>query len=142
MKKMILILCLALSHYAQAENRNYEVSQGRTVNLDLLQESLLGELQMLCNDQLERSSTCQISSFKISGIRPFYNIANRSPAQAQPTGLHIIDLSLNSQLVRCNVEFVNESKTIDLKECESVSLKAKIFEQIINVDFRLAGVSG
>lgn len=142
MKTIMLIALLIGSLQAQAQNPTYQVAQGHTVNLDVLQKSILGELQMACNAELDTSNTCRIQSFQISGMRPFYNLQGRQPASEKGALLHIIDIKLNSQLVRCNVEFSTESKTIDLKECESSSLMAKLFEQIINVDFKQAGWMG
>lgn len=142
MKRFILILLLVVSKMAKATDRSYMVSQGQTLNVELFQQSLRSELEMACNSELDNSSTCHISSFLITGIRPFYNLVARGPATSTASNIHIIDISLNSQLVRCNVEFSTENKKIDLKECESSSVKAKIFDQITNIDFKQAGISG
>ena len=142
MKSILFALPLLMLQAALADDRSYEVAQGQTLQIELLQKSLQGELQMICNAELDTSSTCKISSFQIVGMRPFYNVQSRRPSAADKMNMHIIDIQLNSQLVRCNVEFSNENRTIDLKECESSSLKAKLFEQIISVGYKQAGLAG
>lgn len=142
MKNVIALLILMISQIAAAHDRVYWVSSSQIMNVETFQKSLQGELQMACNAELDTSSTCRINSFQITGLRPFYNIQGRTTASDERLGLHIIDISLNSQLVRCNVEFLSEKKTINLKDCESQSLKANLFEQIIDVKYKEAGLPG